>query len=71
LATLLFSNLPPSFKPTAGGEGGHVTKKSGGGNFTLEKIFTSPGPDPTPILPSYGIANSGTDYKRNRDGSQG
>ena len=37
-----FSNLPPSFKPTAGGEGGHVTRGSGGGNFIPEKIFTSP-----------------------------
>ena len=53
---LLFSNLPPSFKHTAifqpyRRRGGRSRdQKSVGGYFTLEKIFTSPGPNPTPIL---------------------
>ena len=60
LATLLFSNLPPFsfqtsrhlFKPTAGGEGGHVTKKVEGVILLLRKSL--PPLDWTPPLYYWG-----------------
>ena len=41
------SNLPPSFQTYRRRGGRSRDQKSGGGNFTLGKIFTSPGPDPS------------------------